>query len=96
MPKLWTYIFCRPNSKGLVVGITTVSPNASNKRDIHMAALESIAFQVRDVLERMQSDSNICLTTLLADGGTTFFYSIISEHIYKVVHFPHIEAAFSL
>ncbi len=33
------------------------------------ATLESIAFQIRDVFDAMQSEAGLPLTTLLADGG---------------------------
>ena len=59
----------RQDSDGLLIGITTSSPDVSTRQDIYQAALEAVAFQNRDVLEAMQSDSKIELTTLLTDGG---------------------------
>ena len=54
----------------MLVGFNTSRPGASNAQTIRQAALEAIAFENRDVLEAMQTDSKIKLTTLLSDGGT--------------------------
>ncbi|KXI26759.1 FGGY family carbohydrate kinase [Paraglaciecola hydrolytica] len=43
----------------------------SDKRHIARAALNSMAYQLRDVLDAMQADSGVELTTLYADGGPT-------------------------
>ena len=54
----------------MMVGLKTCSPDTSNGQNIYQAALEAVAFQNRDVLEAMERDSKIKLTTILADGGT--------------------------
>ena len=59
----------RNSSDGLIVGLTTCSPGSSNAEDIYQAALQAVAFQNRDVLEAMERDSKIKLTTILTDGG---------------------------
>ena len=59
----------RENSDGLLIGISTSHPDNSTSKEIYQAALEAVAFQNRDVLEAMQCDSKIQLTTILADGG---------------------------
>ena len=63
------YNLFRQASNGLLIGITTGRPNISTKQHICQAALEAVAFQNRDILEAMQKDSKIRLSTLLADGG---------------------------
>ena len=52
-------------ARGTIVGIT----RGTTARHLARAALEGIAFQVRDVLEAMESDSGLRLKELRADGG---------------------------
>ena len=52
-------------ARGTIVGIT----RGVNKCHIIRATLESIAFQVNDVISAMQADSGITLSTLKVDGG---------------------------
>lgn len=52
-------------ARGAIVGLT----RGANKNHIIRATLESIAYQTRDVLEAMQEDSGIKLSSLKVDGG---------------------------
>jgi glycerol kinase len=52
-------------ARGTIVGLT----RGSDRRHLARAALESICYQSRDVLEAMSSDSGIHLQALRADGG---------------------------
>ena len=52
-------------ARGAIVGLT----RGVNKNHIIRATLESIAYQVSDVLEAMRADSGIALTSLKVDGG---------------------------
>ncbi len=52
-------------ARGTMVGLT----RGANRNHIIRAALESIAYQARDVLEAMEEDSGIKLRTLKVDGG---------------------------
>lgn len=52
-------------ARGTVVGIT----RGVNKYHIIRATLESLAYQVNDVLQAMKADSGIALGTLKVDGG---------------------------
>ena len=54
-------------ARGCVVGIT----RGTNKRHFARAVLESIAFQMTDLLEAMKADSDIELTELRVDGGAS-------------------------
>ncbi len=54
-------------ARGLVSGLTL----SSEATDLARAALDSIAFQVRDVFEAMKADSGRELLVLLADGGAS-------------------------
>ena len=56
-----------PYARGAVVGLT----RGSNKAHIARAALESIAYQTRDVLTAMEADSGIRLKELRVDGGAS-------------------------
>lgn len=52
-------------ARGAIVGLT----RGSNKSHIIRAALESIAYQSKDLISAMENDSNIKLETLRVDGG---------------------------
>src|SRR5699024_784767 len=54
-------------ARGTIVGIT----RGVNKYHIIRATLESIAYQVYDVLEAMKADSGIELSSLKVDGGAS-------------------------
>lgn len=51
-------------ARGTIVGLTA----GSDRRHVVRAALEGIAYQVRDVLEAMERDSGVQLTAIKADG----------------------------
>ncbi|MGL5122678.1 MAG: glycerol kinase GlpK [Fusobacteriaceae bacterium] len=52
-------------ARGTIMGLT----RGSNRNHIIRATLESIAYQVRDVLDVMQEESGITLAELRVDGG---------------------------
>ena len=54
-------------ARGAIVGLT----RGVNKNHIIRATLESIAYQVSDVLDAMRSDSGIALDSLKVDGGAS-------------------------
>ncbi|MDR1167101.1 MAG: glycerol kinase GlpK [Deltaproteobacteria bacterium] len=54
-----------PYARGAIVGLT----RGTSAKHIIRATLESIAYQTKDVLEAMQSDSNMKLQSLRVDGG---------------------------
>ncbi|CAG8999056.1 MAG: Glycerol kinase [Candidatus Celerinatantimonas neptuna] len=54
-----------PHARGVMVGLT----RGANRNHIIRAALESIAFQSRDLLDAMQQDSGLKLASLKVDGG---------------------------
>lgn len=54
-------------ARGTIVGIT----RGVNKYHIIRATLDSLAYQVQDVLEAMKADSGIELTSLRVDGGAS-------------------------
>ncbi len=59
--------YWRPDARGVITGLTRFT----NKGHIARAALEATAFQTRDVLEAMISDSGVNLPELRVDGGMT-------------------------
>ncbi len=71
-------------ARGTIVGLT----RGANKNHIIRAALESIAYQTRDVLEAMEEDSGIELQELRVDGGgavaNNFLMQFQSEYIGSV------------
>lgn len=56
-----------PGARAAIVGMTA----HANRNHIVRAALESIAYQIRDVLEAMRRRAGIELRTINADGGAT-------------------------
>lgn len=52
-------------ARGVIVGLT----RGTNKYHIVRATLESLAYQVTDVLKAMEEDSGIKLSSLMVDGG---------------------------
>ncbi|MDZ4393190.1 glycerol kinase GlpK [Cypionkella sp.] len=52
-------------ARGTIVGIT----RGANRNHLIRASLESMAYQIRDVIDRMEADSSIALTELKVDGG---------------------------
>ncbi len=56
-----------PYARGTVVGIT----RGTNAAHIALAAIESMAFQSRDLVEAMQLDSGLKLNELKVDGGAS-------------------------
>jgi len=55
------------NARGIITGLT----RGTNKNHIIRATLESIAYQTRDILDAMKSDSGIQLKSLKVDGGAS-------------------------
>ena len=73
-------------ARGGILGLT----RGSNANHIIRAALESIAYQTRDLLEAMQDDSGLILTKLKVDGGAVrnefllqFLADIIGERVLR-------------
>ena len=56
-----------PDARAAITGMTA----HTRKAHIVRAALESIAYQIRDVLDMMRADAKIKLKSLHADGGPT-------------------------
>ncbi|QIA27491.1 glycerol kinase GlpK [Thermaerobacter sp. PB12/4term] len=54
-----------PYARGTIVGIT----RGTGRAHLARAALESIAYQTRDVLGAMEADSGLALSALRVDGG---------------------------
>ncbi|MGO2471179.1 MAG: FGGY family carbohydrate kinase, partial [Microbacterium gubbeenense] len=57
--------YWRPDARGAIVGLTRFA----NKGHIARAALEAVAFQTRDVLDAVGSDTSLDLGELRVDGG---------------------------
>jgi glycerol kinase len=55
------------NARGAIIGIT----RGTTRADIVRATLDSIAYQVRDVIVAMESDTGSPMSELRADGGAT-------------------------
>ncbi len=74
------------HARGIIVGLT----RGVSREHIIRAALESIAYQSRDVIESMVKDSGIALPELRVDGGASmnnflmqFQSDIIGQHVVR-------------
>lgn len=59
--------YWKPDARGTIVGLSRGSTSAH----IALAALESIAYQTRDVLKAMEADAGMEIKELRVDGGAT-------------------------
>ncbi|ULT58317.1 glycerol kinase GlpK [Neobacillus drentensis] len=59
--------YWKPYTRAAIMGIS----RNTGKPHIVRAALESIAYQVKDVMELMESESNISIKSVKVDGGAT-------------------------
>ncbi len=57
--------YWNPEARGSVFGLT----RGTTKEDIIKATLQSIAYQVRDIIDTMQDDTGIKIPVLKVDGG---------------------------
>jgi glycerol kinase len=57
--------YWRPDARGVMVGLTRYI----NRNHIARAVLEATAYQTKDIVEAMNKDSGVDLTTLKVDGG---------------------------
>jgi glycerol kinase len=60
--------YWRADARGAILGMTRYA----NKGHIARAVLESTAYQTREVLDAMEKDSGVKLTSLKVDGGMVF------------------------
>lgn len=60
--------YWRSDARGAIVGLTRYV----NKGHIARAVLEATAYQTREVLDAMEKDSGVTLTTLKVDGGMVY------------------------
>lgn len=76
-------------ARGIIVGIT----RGTTERHLTRAALESIAYQTRDVVEAMESDSGVPMESLRVDGGATgndFLMQFQSDILDSVIEVPEV------
>lgn len=64
---VWALLIGDMYARGVMVGLT----RGVNKKHICRAVLESITYQMTDLLEAMMSDSGIVLKDLRVDGGAS-------------------------
>src|SRR5229473_2254440 len=57
--------YWKENARGVIAGLT----HYANKGHIARAVLEATAFQTRDVVEAMEKDAHISMSSLRVDGG---------------------------
>jgi len=82
-------------ARGLAIGLT----RGTTSEHLVRAALESIAYQTRDVLSAMNRDSGINLAELRVDGGATannFLMQFQADILQTAVHRPVIQETTAL
>ena len=57
--------YWNPNARGTIFGLT----RGTTKEDLVKATLQSIAYQVRDIIDTMKIDANTEIPLLKVDGG---------------------------
>ena len=57
--------YWNPEARGTIFGLT----RATTKEDLIKATLQSIAYQVRDIIDTMKIDANVEIPLLKVDGG---------------------------
>lgn len=86
--------YWRADAKGAIVGLT---PGATREHVVR-AALEAIAYQVRDVLGLMASEAGMPLQTVHADGGAVSnrflmqFTADLTQHALRASSLPELSA----
>ena len=74
-----------PDSKAMIYGLTP----SSNKNHIVRAALESIAFQIKDYLDDIEQKNKISYNDIYIDGGivsNTSFMKLLCNTLQKKIH----------
>ncbi|MGL4730601.1 MAG: glycerol kinase GlpK [Clostridium sp.] len=82
-------------ARGAILGLT----RGANRNHIIRAALESIAYQTKDVIDAMVEDTGMCLTELKVDGGASsngFLLQFQSDILGKKVRRPLIRETTAL
>jgi len=77
--------YWQPEAKAAILGLT---PH-STKNHVVRAALESIAYRIKDVLDLMAEDAGIELTNIYADGGAVqnqFLIQFVADMLQIKVH----------
>jgi len=65
--------YWQSDARGIIVGLTRYI----TKEHLCRAALESTAYQTREVLDAMEKDSGVSLRTLKVDGGMVFNHTLM-------------------
>ena len=82
-------------ARGTIVGVT----RGTSKEQFIRATVESMAYQVYDLIEAMQQDSGICLRQLRVDGGAcanNFLMQFQADILNKTVRRPMIRETTAL
>jgi glycerol kinase len=87
--------YWRSDARGVIVGLT----GYVNRAHIVRAALESICYQTREVIDAMNADSGVALQWLKVDGGATvnnFLMQLQADTLGKEVIRPKVAETTSL
>lgn len=78
-----------PDARGSILGLT----RGSNRAHLTRAALESVAFQARDLMDAMEADAGVSVAAVKADGGATansFLMQFQADLLAKPVLLPEV------
>ncbi len=79
--------YWQPDARAAIVGMTS----ATTRAHVVRAALESIAYQVKDVLELMAAESGVALQRIEGDGGAVrnrFLMQFVADMIRYPIRIP--------
>ncbi len=87
--------YWKPNARAVLYGMS----RTTGKKEIVKAALESIAYQITDIVESMKSEEDIEVRELCVDGGPTknqYLMSFQSDILQTCVKMPRCEESSAL
>lgn len=87
--------YWKPNAKAIIYGMS----RTTGKNEIVKAALESIAYQITDIVEMMKAEDTIEVKELCVDGGPTrnqYLMKFQSDILKTVVSLPRCEESSAL
>ncbi len=87
--------YWKPNARAVLYGMS----RTTGKKEIVKAALESIAYQITDIVESMKSEEDIQVKELCVDGGPTknqYLMSFQSDILQTSVKMPRCEESSAL
>lgn len=87
--------YWKPNAKAIIYGMS----RTTGKKEIVKAALESVAYQIADIVEMMKAEDSMDVKELCVDGGLTrnqFLMKFQSDILNTTISLPRCEESSAL